>query len=145
MNRHLEDMRFNGWEAVNRSNGMRMHGCSDDATARCFSDSSYRDRTNEWSAGKGQLRELIQLQFRTSFWTRSSADGRFVANGGSVNGGATVTDLLLNETLKASYDPGFFPDNSGFIYQGGSTGICNMSVLETEDEIDFWRKAAFEA
>ena len=56
MNRHLEDMRFNGWEAVNRSNGMRMHGCSDDATARCFSDSSYRDRTNEWSAGKGQLR-----------------------------------------------------------------------------------------
>ena len=39
--------------------------------------------------------------------------------------------------VKASYDPGFFPDNSGFIFQGGGTGICPQNILETADEIDF--------
>ena len=33
--------------------------------------------------------------------------------------------------MKASYDPGFFPDNSGFIYQGGGTKICS-AVLTRE-------------
>jgi hypothetical protein len=33
--------------------------------------------------------------------------------------------------VKSSYDPGWFPDNSGFIYQGGGKGtqICSVSVL----------------
>ena len=97
------------------------------------------DRASEWGAGKGQLKEVIKLQFRTSFWTRSSADGRFVANGGGVQGGATVTDLMRNRDIKvkASYDPGFFPDNSGFIFQGGGTGICPQNILETAEEITF--------
>ena len=39
--------------------------------------------------------------------------------------------------IKASYDPGFFPDNTGFIYQGGGPKICAQSILETDTLVDF--------
>ena len=113
--------------------------------AACFKG-DYPDVTTQWGASDGSLREVIKLGFKTSFWTRSSADGRFVANGGGNGGGATITDMARKNAdgkpgfdiaVKASYDPGFFPDNSGFIFQGGGTGICPQNILETEEEIDF--------
>ena len=87
----------------------------------------------------GSLKEILKLGFKTSFWTRSSADGRFIGNGGGPNGGATVTDMVRNFDIgiKASYDPGFFPDNTGFIYQGGGPKICAHSILETDTLVDF--------
>jgi len=135
MAKHLNDMRFDGWHAVNEENGIRMFGCE---TGVCFPNAV--DHAAEWSKdGSHSLLEVTQLGFRTSFWTRSSADGRFVANGGGTAGGATVTDLVRNVDIKiqASYDPGFFPDNSGFIFQGGGTGICTQSILDTATTINF--------
>lgn len=136
MGQHIEEMKFEGWGAVNRENGLFMHGCTDEEPANCFADKG--DRT-DLAADKATLKEVLKLEFRTSFWTRSSADGRFVGNGGGTTSGATITDMQrgLDIKIKASYDPGFFPDNSGFIFQGGGTGICNQSLLETEDEITF--------
>ena len=32
--------------------------------------------------------------------------------------------------MDAYYDPGFFPDNSGFIFQGNGTAICKTALLE---------------
>ncbi|MBV72388.1 MAG: hypothetical protein CMH52_13775 [Myxococcales bacterium] len=135
---HVSEMAFEGWGAVNQENGIRMFGCEGGSARNCF-QTGYVDRSSDWGGAKGQLREVLKLQFKTSFWTRSSADGRFVANGGGVQGGATVTDLLRNRDIKvkASYDPSFFPDNSGFIFQGGGTGICPQSILETAEEITF--------
>jgi hypothetical protein len=64
---------------------------------------------------------------------RSSADGRFVANGNSTQGRATISDLQLDRDVPtdASYDPGFFPDNSGFVFQSTpiGTGFCSMNLL----------------
>ncbi len=68
----------------------------------------------------------------------------YVANnsgrdGGGLGGGSTITDMKLNRdiSIKASFDPGFFPDNSGFIYQGGGTNICAQSILHDAVAIDF--------
>lgn len=139
---HIEDMRFDGWEAVNRENGIRMFGCEgDEEGADCLKNFDSRD--DQWGAGLGNIHELTELDFRTSYWTRTSADGRFVGNGGgTVSGfGSTVTDLLRNAHIgiDGAYDPGFFPDNSGFVWQGGGsgTGICSQSILETATTIDF--------
>jgi hypothetical protein len=91
----------------------------------------------------GTVRQLRELGFRTSYWMRSSADGRFVGNGGSSDssGRSTITDLQMGRDIgvDASYDPGFFPDNSGFIFQGasGGAGICAQSVLLSDTSIDF--------
>jgi len=76
----------------------------------------------------GTLRVLRDLGFHTTFWSRSSASGRFVAAGG-----VKIIDLQQNVEIpvEASYDPGFFPDDSGFLFQGTSVGagICNFSLL----------------
>ena len=135
---HIQEMGFEGWGAANQENGIRMFGCETGQGTRCFTN-GFKDRAGDWGAGPGRLAELIQLQFRSSFWTRSSADGRFVGNGGGVAGGSTITDLRDNFDIKikASYDPGFFPDNSGFIFQGGGTGICTQDVLERTPEVTF--------
>ncbi len=139
---HFETMEFEGWGAVNRDAGVRMYGCPTEGDMReCFADGSFADRTMQWGGEVGTVRELRKLDFATSFWTRSSADGRFVGNGGGPEG-ATITDLQTgtNIGIDALYDPGFFPDNSGFVFQGapGGTGMCAQSVLESGDTlIDF--------
>ncbi len=135
---HIDTMTFEGWGAANKENGMFMHGCTNNDAANCFADKGDRIDYAPKDA-VGQLKQVLELEFKTSFWTRSSADGRFVGNGGGKTGGATITDLQrgVDIKIKASYDPGFFPDNSGFIFQGGGTGICNQSLLETLDEITF--------
>ena len=136
---HIGEMKFEGWTAVNEEAGLAMYGCKDSgagAVMDCFDTAPAHP---EWAAGVGTLREVTQLKFRTSFWTRSSADGRYVANGGGTGGGATITDLVrgVDIAVQASYDPGFFPDNSGFIFQGGGTGICGQRMLETATSISF--------
>jgi hypothetical protein len=134
---HISDMQFEGWGAVNAENGIRMYGCRTSNALECLADRP--DRTADWGGGMGTIRELGPIGFRTSFWTRSSADGRFVGNGGGNGVGATITDLSrgVDIGIEASYDPGFFPDNSGFIFQGGGAGICAQSVLESDDLVDF--------
>ncbi|MFW5920941.1 MAG: lamin tail domain-containing protein, partial [Polyangiales bacterium] len=140
LSEHIERMQYEGWEALNEDRGIRMYGCGgSDDTSACFTGGEFPDRSADWGNDVGTLREVTELGFRTSFWTRSSADGRFVGNGGGADSGATITDLQrgVDIGVDASYDPGFFPDNSGFIFQGGGAGICAQSILETQDHVDF--------
>jgi hypothetical protein len=136
---HANEMAYEGWAALNKEAGIAMYGCETATeTINCFdNEAQWPDKTAEWGNGIGTLRQLTKLAFSSSFWTRSSADGRFVGNGGGVIRGSTITDLKLNRdiSVKASFDPGFFPDNSGFIFQGGGTKICNQSVLEPGEQI----------
>jgi hypothetical protein len=138
---HVENMAFEGWGAINADNGIRMFGCASADPFECFTTGDYPDESGVWGNGLGVIRNLHELGFRTSFWTRSSADGRFVGNGGGDGVRSTITDLLTGTDIgvDASYDPGFFPDNSGFIFQGatGGAGLCAQSVLEGDDHIDF--------
>jgi hypothetical protein len=73
---------------------------------------------------------------RSLYWTRSSADGRYVASGlQEGDDSAQIVDLQRGKTIavKAMYDPGFFADNSGFVFQGnnqdGDGLACEQSVL----------------
>lgn len=138
---HLDDMQYDGWGARNTEAGIQMYGCSDSDPLNCFSTSEFPQHL-DWAAGDIPNLNVVtvrELGFNTSFWMRSSADGRFVGNGGSGMGGfgATITDLVTgtNIGVQGSYDPGFFPNNDGFIMQGGGAGLCGQSVLTRPDAI----------
>jgi hypothetical protein len=111
-----------------------MFGCPSENPRDCFSGGSFPDKSNDWGDGIGKVRQVAQFDYDTSYWTRTSADGRFVANGGHPS---HIQDLLNNRpiTIDASYDPGFFPDNNGFTFNGSR--VCAQSLLETDDHIDF--------
>ena len=136
---HIDDMQFDGWAARNLEAGINMYGCTSELPMDCFKDAAAEA---EWAAmdlPSVRVIEVKDLGFDTSFWMRSSADGRFVGNGGRGGDqfGATVTDLVTGKNIgvQGSYDPGFFPNNDGFIMQGGGAGLCGQSVLTQEEAI----------
>jgi len=133
---HVAAMQTAGWTAVNLAAGINMFGCQGATTPLECLATFPLSTTNTWSAAWGtaapstKLRILHPYNYGSSFWTRSSADGRFVAHGGGP-GGSTVIDLQTNREIPAdaNYDPGFFPDNSGFVIQGGAKAWCRQSLL----------------
>ncbi len=133
---HVAAMQTEGWRALNRDDGLNMHGCQGAAAPRDCLATYPEASANAWSTGwdsaapTTKLRILYQYNFSSAFWTRGSADGRFVAHGGGP-GGSGFIDLQRNVRIPATaqYDPGFFPDNSGFVMQGASKPWCRQSVL----------------
>lgn len=143
---HVSDMATQGWRAVNAGNDMLMFGCAGASTPLdCLS--SYPLSTDTtfgmvWSYMPGAtLRVLKENTYASSYWTRSSADGRFVGHGGGPTGGSTIIDLNDNQQIPVdgAYDPGFFPDNSGFVFQGTANGatFCEQSLLNTSNHVTF--------
>ena len=141
-------MQYEGWHAKNLESGIQMHGCEKDDPLTCFETHENKFKLLPEGKEDGQrIIEVLDLGFDTSFWMRTSADGRWIGNGGKgsdVDGfRATITDATsgLDIGVKGSYDPGFFPNNDGFIMQGGGAGLCGQSVLSdpalTADGIDF--------
>ncbi|MBK9035421.1 MAG: hypothetical protein IPL61_29890 [Myxococcales bacterium] len=134
---HVTAMQTAGWTALNTDDGLLMFGCAGATTPQQCLATFPASTAYAWSSGWGTaapsstLRVLHQYDYRSSFWTRSSADGRFVAHGGGATGGSTVIDLQTGREIRAaaSYDPGFFPDNSGFVIQGGAKPWCRQSLL----------------
>jgi len=124
---HTAQLATTGWRAVNRDNMMAMFDCGTATDAKqCLADKT--DTT--WGV-HGTLRLLKDVTYQSSYWTRSSPDGRFVAHGVANVSGSYVLDLEHDATIPIAtqYDPGFFPDNAGFVFQGGSRNVCAMSVL----------------
>ncbi len=135
---HVTAMSTMGWASRNADEGLLMHGCAGAATTLdCLSTERLVSGTGvgaAWDVVEGsRARLLYTTSYRSSYWTRSSADGRFVGQGGGSPAGSTIIDLSTDRTIgvRASYDPGFFPDNSGFMFLGGGGGICEQSVLTT--------------
>jgi hypothetical protein len=145
---HIQAMETAGWRAENANAGLLMFGCAGASTPLdCLSSYPQASTTAfgaNWEHLPGaKLRVLRTNDYASSFWTRSSADGRFVGHGGSASGNdATIVDLATDTeiAIDAAYDPGFFPDNSGFIFQGTSsgTGLCTQNLLSSgTTSIDF--------
>lgn len=132
---HMDKMATDGWGArlADAATPMAMCGAETDPT-KCLTERP--DITAEWGVeGTTQtLRELRKLPFRTSFWTRSSADGRFASFGGSPS---RIVDLNAPDSdtpisVRAPYDPGWFPNNDGFSFAGAGGGgikVCRTSVV----------------
>jgi Bacterial pre-peptidase C-terminal domain len=142
---HTTQMATQGWAAVNKGNALRMYGCGSATDPRqCLTsvpDATTKSYGTGWAA-VGTLRVLRELSYNTYYWMRSSPDGRFVANGRTGGDGAAIADLQADKdiSVKAAYDPGFFPDNRGWVFQGTpiGAGFCSMALLQSDpDKIDF--------
>lgn len=139
MMQHTASLATTGWTAKNRDNNLLMFGCAGTTNPRdCLATYPQASTTAygpHWGDDFGGVLRVLRVDhYHSSYWTRSSPDGRFVAHGGGANGrSATIIDLSRDVEIGAPsyYDPGFFPDNSGFAFQGGSAHLCNMSILTT--------------
>jgi hypothetical protein len=141
---HVNAMATEGWTAVNKSNGIQMFGCAGAADVRdclqAYPRASSTAVGEKWeTALPGSVTRILRTNtYSSDYWTRSSADGRFVANGGDQSGlsntDSTIVDLERDIEIPTSafYDPGFFPDNSGFAFQGSQPRYCNQSILTVE-------------
>ena len=145
VSQHASTMASQGWQAVNRDANLRMYGCGTATNPRqCLTsvpDANSKSYGQGWAA-TGTVRVLRELDFNTYYWMRSSADGRFVANGATGGDGAMISDLQTDKDInvKAAYDPGFFPDNRGWMFQGTpiGSGFCTTGLLvRNPDRIDF--------
>ncbi len=141
---HVAAMATQGWSSVNRSAGINMFGCGPSGDPRsCLTampDATSKSYASGWSKA-GTLRILKELDFNTYYWMRSSPDGRFVANG-ATGDGSVISDLQSGKDIKvdAAYDPGFFPDNRAWVFQGTpiGAGFCTMGLLTANpDRISF--------
>lgn len=133
---HVATMQTTGWRAINRTTMMAMYDCGTATDPRdCLADkplASEQPFGAGWDvAGRGTLRLLHDVTYRSSYWTRSSPDGRFVAHGVENIEGSYVIDLQRDAEVEIAtkYDPAFFPDNTGFVFQGGTRNVCGISVL----------------
>lgn len=133
---HVASMQTIGWRAVNRMNGMAMYGCGTATDPRdCLTSKPLASSLPfgpSWDVpNRGRARVLHDVTYESSYWTRGSPDGRFVGHGVADVEGSYMVDLQRGATvtIAAQYDPAFFPDNSGFVYQGGPRNVCGISVL----------------
>jgi hypothetical protein len=163
---HVAQMETEGWRARNEQVPLLMFGCAEgQAGADCLGDAALaRDAVGaDWdAAGDARIRILHDNSAaRSRFWSRASPDGRFIASGLNERGPSGFTgqfvDLASERVIEAdfSYDPTFFPDNSGFLVQrdggyssaapgGGPTSggadrgdvavICEQSVLAADPD-----------
>ncbi len=133
---HVAAMHTAGWRAVNSDNLMAMFDCGTATDPKqCLADKplgSTMPYGTGWDVpSRGQLRVLKDVTYQSSYWTRSSPDGRFVAHGVATVSGSYVIDLQRDVLvpIATQYDPGFFPDGTGFVFQGGTRNVCAISVL----------------
>jgi hypothetical protein len=165
---HVEQMASSGWRARNEQVPLLMFGCDQGQTgAECLGDvplardAPYREN---WDVdGDSRIRILYDNSATPSrFWSRTSPDGRYIASGrrdsGSTDHTGQFLDLAQDRIIDAdfSYDPTFFPDNSGFLIQrdggyssaapgGGPTSggadrgdvavVCEQSVLSANPDV----------
>ncbi|MBN8613494.1 MAG: hypothetical protein J0L92_23065 [Deltaproteobacteria bacterium] len=137
---HGARMATMGWAQRNRDAGTLMFGCAPGAapTTCLATEERAADTTYgaEWDVVAGTtLRVLYTTDYRSAYWTRSSADGRFVSHGAAVMSAqrGRFIDLQRDVAIPASgnYDPSFFPDNSGFVFHGSRAYVCEQSLLTT--------------
>ncbi len=134
---HTAALKTTGWRAINRDAAMAMFDCGTATDPKqCLTNQPLitdQAFATGWAVpGAGSLRLLDTITYQSSYWSRSSPDGRFIGHGVRNTHTSNITDLERAAThisVAALYDPGFFPDNSGFVFQGGTTNTCPISVL----------------
>jgi hypothetical protein len=147
---HVNAMKTKGWAARNKDQGIPMFACTAANDPRsCFGQkkadgkdifpkSEDLEYARTWKAAGTTIRMIHEMPHETSFWSRNSADGRFVASGGGEDGAFVVDFAKQLDTrgaerreigVAASYDPSFMPDNSAFLIQGDGTHVCAQTLL----------------
>lgn len=140
LQQHLAAMRTQGWGAKLADQSTPMFGCGAETDAKeCLR--ALPAVTEPWAApAVAQTMRVLRDLPRTSYWVRSSADGRFVGYGQFTS--AAVIDLTKPAgsppiQVDARYDPAFFPNNDGVSFAGtdlssntpGPIKVCRQSAL----------------
>lgn len=136
---HITAMKTDGWGARLAEQTTPMFGCGSSAdAASCLASHPLVTEPCAAADVDQKLRVLYDMP-RTSYWVRSSADGRFVGFGQMDAAG--IIDLAApagSSPIKvdARYDPAFFPNNDGVSFAGTNLAgndnpikVCKQSVL----------------
>lgn len=147
---HITAMKTKGWAARNRDQNIPMFACTEPNNPKSCFGQKKDDGTlifplsgdvtyaKAWAPDGTQIHILHEMPHETSFWSRNSADGRFVSSGGGEDGAFVVDFAKQLETkgaerreigVSASYDPSFMPDNSGLLIQGSGTHFCTQDLF----------------
>jgi hypothetical protein len=130
---HINQMKLTGWGARLADQATPMYGCGT-ATNALGCLTSLNDVAPQIGA-TGVVQKIRRLRAEgstSSFWVRSSADGRFVAFGGSWIADLTKPETAPTMPVNAAYDPYFLPSNDGFAYAGAPNGgitLCKQSLI----------------
>ncbi|MEO8181286.1 MAG: hypothetical protein ABI895_20815 [Deltaproteobacteria bacterium] len=140
---HVTEMATAGWRARNAQVPLLNFGCAPGQTgSACLSTFPLPSGTTaDWKAIDGvQIRVLHDNSDALStYWSRVSADGRYIASGlrdfeeGERAG--QILDLAQDKIIPSNfhYDATFFPDNSGFVVQQGGGNDDGGSDTEPSD------------
>ncbi|MBX3228230.1 MAG: hypothetical protein KIT84_26605 [Labilithrix sp.] len=139
---HLLEMKTAGWGARLADEATPMYGCGAATNPEdCLTSLPLAAET--WKpAGLDQTMRVLRDFPKTSYWVRSSADGRYVGYGQFT--AAAIVDLQAAKEappikVDARYDPVFFPNNDGVSFAGtnlsspqpGPIKVCRQSALAT--------------
>lgn len=132
---YLGQAKGDGWNARHIEASTTMFGCGE-ATDPLECLTEFPDVSEAWGAeGVPQtLRSIRSFNRRSNWQVRGSADGRYIGFG--YNNSARIYDLTRGATdagisVRANYDPVFFPSNDGFSYSGNAgIRVCKWNVLE---------------
>jgi hypothetical protein len=147
---HLDEMAISGWRAKNEEVPLLMFGCDDGQSGiECLSAlplAGDQDFGATWDVPGAQIRILHDNSDTLStYWSRSSADGRYIGTGlrdpGDFDYYGQILDLSGEQLIAVdfSYDATFFPDNSGFLVQRGggssdaSPGVPSDGAASADD------------
>ncbi len=140
---HVAKMKTAGWRAYHHQNALPMFGCAPGGAALgCLADlplAKSQPYGSSWDVLANSRMRILHDNSATpsTYWSRSSADGRYISSAvyskEEEAGGAQIVDLQrkVRIDVSAGVDPGYFPDNSGFVFQGGAEGalVCDQTVL----------------
>lgn len=150
---HVAAMRSQGWRARNEEVPLLMFGCgAGQSGAACLGElpaASAQSYGAGWNVVPGTALRILHdnSDAPSSYWSRCSPDGRFIASGLAEPSDSGVfgqfLDLQRNVTFDGDfdYDATFFPDSSGFVVQRGGQRpeddgavSCNQSVLLSDPD-----------
>jgi hypothetical protein len=143
---HVSEMQSSGWAARNAEVPLLMFGCgAGQAGSACLSDlpaASSQPFAASWDLLAGTTIRILwdNSTAPTTYWSRSSPDGRFIASGRSSPDASghsgQIIDLERGVTVPGNfaYDATFFPDNSGFMAQRGQYAPALPGGLPTSGE-----------
>jgi hypothetical protein len=140
---HIADMQAQGWRAQNATVPLLMFGCADGQSGAACLGTLPTAAAQPYGAGWDQVPGTTIRILRdntaspTTYWSRSSPDGRFIASGLAGQApqdlAGQIVDLQRNVVIPGSfsYDATFFPDNSGFMVQRGIYASATPGGLPT--------------
>jgi len=145
---HVEQMATAGWRAKNAQAPMLHFGCPEGQSGGACLDrfplASASEKTSGWQAlGGAQIRVLHDNSSSLStYWSRVSADGRYLASGlrdpDDDTRAGQIIDLADARVIPANfrYDATFFPDASGFVLQQGDGSERGAGASSAEEPSD---------